>query len=93
MIECVEKLTAELEFCPLGDAEFPDDRKIQGFESRPINRVAAGVTEGEGFRRGERNWIKPLGCAAGARAKDRLPGVIRRNQGTPQVLESIGKCP
>src|SRR5581483_7861261 len=80
MVQGVKELAAELKPHPLRDCEVASYSKIQSLHSRPVDGIAAHVSECERLRSGERERIEPFGCGAGAGAEYGLPGKVCANR-------------
>src|SRR6266851_6945682 len=80
MVERIEKFGAELETRHLGECEIANYREVQSLHSRPIDRVASRIAEGEGRRRSKCCRVEPCRRRLGTGRKDGLAGDIGANR-------------
>jgi hypothetical protein len=83
MVEQGEHFDPKLELKALSDREILEHRKIDGFEARGVEQVAAGVSVGVGAGC---NWIQIIDCeGGGVDTADQTPGAAIVGGGLNQI--------
>src|SRR6266576_4013376 len=91
MVERIEKLGTKLEPRRLCEYEIASYREVQSLHSRPIDRVAARIAKGEGWRRSKCRRVEPCRRRLGAGRKDRLASHIGANRVLTQDRAGVSR--